>query len=232
MLGRGQGVPPPEEKRERERERESARAIAMTALPKTSTTDQCGPGCPTCADLRRAAVALVGSMGLEGITPVRLARVAGLPPDALAVHACGDVDACVASAYRKAVEGMQSRYAARLRAASTREEALRDATRDLLVYLARHPDVASFVSVEVRNGGRALMSLREELRRRSVANVRRELARFDGPAVAPELQVEMLIATMGHTIARHVATGETAKLPDALEPALAMAGACEPLPAG
>jgi len=155
----------------------------------------------------------------------------GLPAGGLAAHACGDVDECVAAAYREAVEGVQSRYAVRLRAASTRDEALQDATRDLLTYLARHPHVASFVSVEVLKGGRELMALREELRRRSVANVRRELARFDGPAVAPELQVEMRIATMGHTIARHVTTGETAKLPSALDPALAMAGACEPLPA-
>jgi DNA-binding transcriptional regulator YbjK len=222
MLGRGQGVPPKERKGE----------IAMTAFPTPSTTDRCGPGCPICADLRRAAVALVGAMGLEGVTPERLAQVAGLPAGALPTHACGDVDACVAAAYCEAIEGMQSRYAARLRAAATREEGLRDATGDLLAYLARHADVASFVSVEVLKGGRELLELRERLRRQSVENVRRELARFDGAAVAPTLQVEMLIGTMAHTIARHVATGETARLPDALDPALAMADACEPLPAG
>jgi hypothetical protein len=49
--------------------------------------------------------------------------------------------------------------------------------------------------------------------------------------VAPTLQVEMLVATMGHTIARHVSTGERARLSEALEPALALADACEPLPA-
>jgi hypothetical protein len=183
------------------------------------------------ADLRRAAVALIGSMGLAGVTLERLAHVAGLPEPARSVHACGELDACVAAAYQETVEGMQSRYAARLRTAATRDEGLRDATRDLLAYLARHSDVAAFVSIEVLNGGRELLELRERLRRQSVANVRRELARFDGPGTAPELQVEMLVATMGHTIARHVTTGQTAMLTGALEPALAMADACEPLPA-
>ena len=89
----------------------------------------------------------------------------------------------------------------------------------------------SFGAVEVLKGGRELLELREALRRRTVANVRRELARFDHGAVAPDLQIEMLVATMGHTIARHVEAGRTAELPDALEPALAMAGACVPLPA-
>jgi hypothetical protein len=203
----------------------------MTAFDSSPTTATCAPGCPDCADLRRAAVALIGSMGLAGVTPERLAQVAGLPEPALGVHACGDADACVAAAYEEAIAGLQSRYAARLRAAATREEGLRDATRDLLAHLARHPDVAAFVAVEVLGGNRELLELRERLRRQSVAGVRRELARFDGAAVAPALQVEMLVATMAHTIARRVTTGETARLPEALEPVLAMADACEPLPA-
>ena len=202
----------------------------MTAFEMPPLTGTCGPGCPTCADLRRAAVALIGSMGLDGVTPERVAHVAGLPEDVLALHACGDVDACVAAAYREATEGMQSRFAARLREATTRDQGLRDATRDLLAYLARHDDVAAFVVVEVLNGPRELLELREHLRQVSVASVRRELARFDGAAVAPELQVEMLLATMGHAISRQVATGQTATLPAALEPALTMAHACEPLP--
>jgi DNA-binding transcriptional regulator YbjK len=220
MLRGGQGVPLEETKG----------AFAMTAFEMPPTIGSCGPGCPTCADLRRAAVALIGRMGLEAVTPERLAQVAGMPEDVLALHACGDVDACVAAAYREAIEGMQSRFAARLRSAATRDSGLRDATRDLLVYLARHADVAAFVSIEVLNGPRELLELREHLRRGSVASVRRELARFDGAAVAPELQVEMLLATMSHAIARQVTTGQTGMLPEVLEPALTMAHACEPLP--
>ena len=60
--------------------------------------------------------------------------------------------------------------------------------------------------------------------------MRRELERFDGDAVASDLQIEMLCATMGHTIARHVTAGRTSELTGALEPALALASACEPLP--
>jgi hypothetical protein len=197
----------------------------MTALDSSRTSSICGPGCPTCADLRRAAVALVGSMGLADVTPARLAQVAAVPERALAAHVCGDVDACVAAAYKEAIEGMQSRYAARLRAAATREEALRDATRDLLAQLARRPAVAAFVTIEVLGGNRELLELRERLRRQSVANIRRELARFDGTAAAPELQVEMLVGTMTHAIARRVGSGETATLPDLLEPVLTLADA-------
>jgi hypothetical protein len=203
----------------------------MTAFDSSRRPSTCGPACPTCADLRRAAVALVGSMGLAGVTPERLAQVAALPERALAAHVCGDVDACVAAAYQETIEGMQSRYAARLRAAATRDEALRDATRDLLAQLARRPAVAAFVTIEVLGGNRELLELRERLRRQSVAIVRRELARFDGAGVAPELQVEMLLGTMAHAIARRVSSGETATLPDVLEPVLTLAGACEPLPA-
>jgi hypothetical protein len=202
----------------------------MTAFDSSRTSSICGPACPTCADLRRAAVALVGSMGLADVTPERLAQVAALPERALAAHVCGDVDACVAAAYQETIEGMQSRYAARLRAAATREEALRDATRDLLVQLAHRPAVAAFVTIEVLGGNRELLELRERLRRQSVASVRRELARFDG-AAAPELQVEMLVGTMTHAIARRVSSGETATLPDLLEPVLTLAEACEPLSA-
>jgi hypothetical protein len=203
----------------------------MTEFETDAAPGRCLPGCPTCADLRRAAVALVGSEGLEGATQERLGQVAGLEPGTLALHVCGDVHVCVRAAYEEAIEGLQARYAARLHRAATREEGLRDATADLLAYLARHGDVAAFVTVEVLKGGRELLELREELRRRSVANVRRELARFDGGAVASDLQIEMLVATMGHTIARHVDAGRTSELTGALEPALALARACEPLPA-
>jgi hypothetical protein len=204
----------------------------MTAFETPPVIRACGPGCPVCADVRRAAVALVGSLGLAGVTPERLAQVAGLPAEALAAHRCGEVDACVAAAYREAVEGMQSRFAARLRSAATREDGLRDATEDLLAYLARNSDLAALVAVEVLNGGRELLELRERLRRRSVENVRRELARLDGTAAPPAVQVEMLVATIGHAIARQVTTGQTALLPEMLEPALTLVHACEPLAAG
>jgi hypothetical protein len=197
----------------------------------TDAAGRCLPGCPTCAKLRRAAVALVGSLGLEGITAERLAQVSGLSPEIAAHHVCGSVDVVVPAAYVEAMDGLQARYAARLHRAATREQALRDATADLLAYLARHGDVAAFVTVEVRKGGRELQELREAMRRRSVANVRRGLARFDGDAVAPDLQIEMLVATMGVTIAQHIDAGRTADLPSAIEPALVMADACEPLPA-
>jgi DNA-binding transcriptional regulator YbjK len=203
----------------------------MTELDSPAAPGRCLPGCPTCADLRRAAVALVGSMGLEGVTDERLAQVAGLQPGASALHACGAVDVCVPAAYEELIEGMQARFAARLHRARTREEGLWAATDDLLRYLARHGDVAAFVTVEVLKGRRELRELREQLRRRTVANVRRELERFDGDAVASDLQIEMLVATMGHTIARHVDAGRTSELTGALEPALALARACEPLPA-
>jgi hypothetical protein len=210
--------------------REGKEAIAMTESVPEPTTG-CRAGCQTCADLRRAVVALAGSFGLEAVTGDRLAEVARIPAHALDAHACGAVDACVAAAYEEQIEGLQARFAARLRRGPTREDGLREATSDLLAYLARHPDVAAFVSVEVVKGGRELLELRERLRQRSVENVRRELARFDGAAVAPQLQIEMLVATMSHTIARHVHAGRTSELPDAIEPALAMASACEPLPA-
>lgn len=197
----------------------------MAAFDSSRTTSTCSPSCRACAELRRAAVALGGSMGLASITPGRLAEVAALPEPALAAHVCGDVDVCVAAAYQETIEGMQSRYAARLRAAATREDALRDATRDLLAHLARHPAVAAFVTIEVLGGNRELLELRERLRRQSVANIRRELARFDGAGVAPELQVEMIVGTMTHAIARRVSNGETATLPDLLEPVLTVADA-------
>jgi hypothetical protein len=219
MLARGRGVIGAEEG-----------TIAMTELETDDADGRCRPGCPICAGLRRAAVAVVGNLGLDGITAERLAQVCGLRPEAAARHACGSVDVVVAAAYVEAMEGLQARFAARLRRAATREQGLRDATADLLAYLARHGDVAAFVTVEVRHGHRELQKLREKMRLRSVANVRRELARFDGDAVAPDLQIEMLIATMGLIIARHVEAGRTAELPAALEPALALADACEPLP--
>jgi len=205
--------------------------MAGIDIQNTAPAGRYARECPTCADLRRAAVALVGGFGLEGATPERLAQVAGLPVEAAAMHAGGDVDAVIAAAYAEQVELLQARFAACLRRAPSRDEGLRDATADLLAYLARHADVAAFVTLEVLKGGRELLELRETLRLRTVANLRRELARFDHGAVASYLQIEMLVATMGHTIARHVEAGRTAELPAALEPALAMAGACAPLPA-
>ncbi len=203
----------------------------MTEPHRPAPSGRCLPGCPTCADLRRAAVALVASVGLDRVTDERLGQVAGLPPDTLADHVCGTVGVCVPAAYEEQMEGLQARFAAALHRAPTREEGLRAATADLLAYLARHGDVAAFVTVEILKGGRELLELREDLRRRSVANVRRELARFDGADVVPDLQIEMLVATMGQAIARHVNAGRTSELPEAIEPALALARACDPLPA-
>jgi hypothetical protein len=197
----------------------------MTAISTASITRRCGPGCPTCADLRRAAVGLTGGIGFAGVTSERLATFAELPVETLELHVCGDADACVTAAYRETIEGMQSRFAARLRAAATRDEALRDATADFLAYLARHPDVAAFLTAR---GDREMMALREELRRVSIRNLQRELTRFDGEAVTPELELQRLVATMGRTVARHVAARETQKLPDALDAALETAGACLP----
>jgi len=201
----------------------------MTAITRASITARCGPGCPTCADLRRAAVALAGRAGLAGVTSERLAQFAGLPRGTLGVHVCGDVEACLAAAYRETIAGMQSRYAARLRAAATLDAGLRDATADLLAYAARHPDVASFVTVEIPRGGGELAVLRERLHRQTIRNLREELGRFEG-AAAPEPQVELLIETMRQTIAHRVTTGETANLLDTLDAVLATAG--EPLVAG
>lgn len=195
------------------------------------TPDPCDAGCRACADLRRAAVALAGAMGLEGVTAERLAQVAGVDDAELAAHACGAVESCVAAAYEELHLDLQARYAAHLRAASTRNAGLRAATRDLLAHLARRPDIAAFVTLEVFKGGRELLELRERLRRGSVASVRRELVRFDGDAVASELQIEMLVAATGHIITRAVETGRTSTLLDVLEPVLALAPACEPMPA-
>jgi hypothetical protein len=203
----------------------------MSEFETDDAAGRCLPGCPTCADLRRAAVAVIGSLGLERLTAERLAHACGLRREIADRHVCGSVEVVVPAAYAEAMQGLQARYAARLHRAATREQALRDATADLLEYLARHGDVAAFVTVEVRKGGRELQELREAMRRQSVTNVRRGLARFDGDAVASDLQIEMLVATMGLTIARHVEAGRTADLPAALGPALAMADACEPLPA-
>lgn len=191
----------------------------------------CGPGCGVCADLRRAAIALAGAMGLEGVTAARLAQVAGVPEPELAAHACGTVDAAVAGAFEELHLRLQQRYAAMLRAAATRDAGLRAATHDLLCHLARRPDIAAFVALEVRKGGRDLLQLGEGLRRRAVASVRRELMRFDGAAVASELQIEMLVAATGHLIMREVELGHTSSLPEVLDSVLTLAPACEPMPA-
>jgi hypothetical protein len=145
----------------------------MTDFESPMPDGRCLPGCPTCADLRRAAVALVASVGLEGSTCERLGQVAGLSSDALDAHACGDVDVCVRAAYAETMEGLQARFAARLHRAATREEGLRAATADLLDYLARHGDVAAFVTVEVLKGGRDLLELRLRPRLSTVLSFRR-----------------------------------------------------------
>ena len=199
----------------------------MNAISRASIAERCGPGCPTCADLRRAAVALSASAGLDGVTPEGLAEVSGLRPERLGVHDCGAADTCLAAAYRETIEGMLSRYTACLQAAPTRGAGVRDATADLLAYLARHPDVASFVTVEAPKGGPRLAALREGLRRRSVGRLAEELARFDGVDVASERQLEQLVETMERTVARYVTAGEAAKLPGALDAVLATVG--EPL---
>ena len=204
----------------------------MSAITAASITRRCGPGCPTCADLSRAVIALADREGMAGVTPERLARFAGLPVERLDLHVCGKVEACVADAYGETMEGLQSRYAAQMRAAATRDEALRDATADLFAYLARHPAVASFVAVEVFRGGPELLELREELRRRSVRELARELGRFDGDGSAPEIQGETIVAAIGQTVARHVATGQTRRLPDAVAGVLATGGARESQRAG
>jgi hypothetical protein len=199
--------------------------------PESSAGGRCVPHCATCARLRRAAVALAGSGGLEGLAPEAIARAARLPASALEAHACGDVGVCVRTAYQELVEALQVRFAACMRAADTSEDGLRDATADLLAYLGDHPNVAAFLTTEVLKGDRAVHALRERMRLQSVANVRRELARFAGGAAVPELQIEMFLATMGQTIAQHVNRGHTADLAEAIEPALALADACAPLPA-
>lgn len=176
------------------------------------------PDCPTCAHLRAAAIAIVGSEGLTALTFERICRQAGLTVDQVDAH-YPTAFACLHDAYDALARSIQDDFARVFAAEPAWGEALRLAAHNLLGRMANQPHEARFYFVEVLRGDHELLRRREAARCRLIALFERELSRRRGDVPRSRMQVELLIGSAFQAIAAAVERDGPDELP-ALGPEL------------
>ena len=178
----------------------------------------CHPDCETCAQIRDAAVELVGAEEIEQVTHERLAARTGLCIDEIAEH-YHDAGTCLYEAYEEVSYGIYQDFQRSFAAEQGWRRALMLGSHTLLTRLAARPAEARLCFVEILRGDHELLRRRNQARRRLVDLFVVELGRRRDDPEQYRMQLELLIGAAFQAIAAAVATGDLAELPG-LEPEL------------
>lgn len=178
----------------------------------------CKQACPACAQLRCAALELVGEDGIEALTLERLSSRAGLSPKEVGAH-YPSAEACLYETYEEVSRSVLADFAAAFATERGWRRALTAGARSLLERMAAHPAEARLCFQEILRGDHELLRRREAARQRMIDLFVDELRRRVGEEDVPRTQIELLIGAGFQAIAAAVAEGRVAELP-ALVPEL------------
>jgi AcrR family transcriptional regulator len=188
----------------------------------------CKQGCPTCAELRGAALQIVGGEGIEAMTLERLSSEAGLSLDEVVPH-YPSASACLYETYEEVSRGVLADFAATFAAEMGWRHALTAAARKLLERMAARPAEARLCFQEILRGDHELLRRRDAARQRMVDLFVRELRRRLGDNEVPRIQLELLIGAGFQAIAAAVEEDRLSELPELLAELTSRAYVFEPV---
>jgi hypothetical protein len=187
----------------------------------------CKQKCPNCAELRRAAVEIVGRGGIAAVSIERLADATRLTEDEVGAH-YPSAAACLCDAYDEVSRSVLKDFAAAFAIERDWRGALTGAARGLLERMAARPAEARLCFQEVLRGDHELLRLRDAARRRMLDLFVSELRRRTGDQRVSTVQLELLIGAGFQAIAAAVAEDRVADLPTMLAELTSRAYVFEP----
>ena len=187
----------------------------------------CKQSCSTCAELRAAALEIVGSGGIEALTIESLASAASLSPDQVRRH-YPSAPVCLSETYEEVSRSVLDDFKAAFKAERGWREALTAGARTLLERMAAHPAEARLCFQEILRADHELLRRRDAARKRMIDLFVRELRRRHGDGPVLRTQLELLIGAGFQAIAVAVAEDRVAQLPDLLPELTSRAYVFEP----
>ena len=179
---------------------------------QTQESVRCEPGCPGCARVEDAALAIIGRDGSEALSHEGLELQAGLPPGEAARH-YPTVEACLLRTCDRVCRELRAEFESAFSLGTSWGSSLALAHRRVLARLATHPAEASLCFVEPLRGDRELRRRRDRRRRAIVDFLTEQRLHFGRGAVMSKLQIELLVGAAFHEVATMVEAGRTAELP-------------------
>ena len=170
----------------------------------------CQPGCRFCERLRAAALELVGSGGLEGLTLHTLSERAGCTVEEVRDHYATEWE-CLWATYDEVSFGLFLELASGFAEPGSWESAVARALRRLLARLAANPAEARLCFVEALRGDRRLRGHYAKTRL-SVVELFANEHRRRGRRGESELQIELLVGAAVQAIAGAVVGGRVREL--------------------
>jgi hypothetical protein len=175
-------------------------------------TTSCVPACPTCADLRKAALTIVGDEAIDALTDVRLAAEGGLSVEELKRH-YATAALCLYQTYDEVALSIYRDFERCFAAERGWRDGLRLAASTLLGRMAARPAEARLCFAEILRGDCELLRHREASRRRLHDLFMRELGkRCEQPGLFA-IQLELLIGAEFQAIAAAVGEDHISQLP-------------------
>lgn len=188
------------------------RVEARIAAEVRTATGSCMSACATCAQLRAAALVIIGENGIDGLTHDRLAEQASLSAEQTRQH-YPYLSECLYETYEEVSNSIYDVFARCLAAEPRWRSALALAGRTLLERMAANPAEARLCFVDILRGDHELLRRREAARRRLVDLFVAELGRRRGEPEQFRVQLELLIGAGFQAIAAAVAAGAIDELP-------------------
>jgi AcrR family transcriptional regulator len=162
----------------------------------------CFSDCPTCRRLRKAAVELAVTDGIDAATSDAIAHLAEVPPERALEHYPTAED-CLAAAYDEGALRLRRVSVRALRGSGSWQERLRAMLDAAIEEFRMQPGLARFCMVEVsRSDDPVLRASHLAARERLAAILSEECGVED--ADLPGLRFEMLVGAAHHLVSEHL----------------------------
>jgi hypothetical protein len=171
----------------------------------------CKPGCPTCAKLADAALAIIAKAGTEALSHEALELEVGLRHGEAIQHYT-TVDSCVLALYDRVCGELLAEFASAFSVGNSWDSALAHAQRRVQSRLAKHPGEARLCFVEPLRGNREFRRRRDLRRQWLVAFLTEQRRRLEPGATTSRIQIELLVGAAFQQIVTMVEAGRAAEL--------------------
>lgn len=202
----------------------------MFRLFRNAAAPACGRDCVTCERLRAAVPAAVSQRGINAVDIEDLAEAARLRDSEVRKHLAGDILGVLGGAYLESAGGLQRGFHAAYREAATPRAGVESSIRWLLGTLANDPERAMFSYVEIVQGAKPLLQLREQIRRSSAGLWAVQYETNHPRSWLPPSHFEMVNNAAIAIIVDHARRGTTDRLPDHFETVMTLFESGAPLP--
>jgi AcrR family transcriptional regulator len=188
------------------------------------------PGCPTCREMREAAIELAARDGIDAVTMTAIKDELGTQ-HATAKRHYSSAEECLVAAYEEAAGDFFDAFANAFTAARSWPERLHRSADAVMALVRSRPQAARFCVVEVtRSSSGALRQRDIVMRGRYVAVLTDQYEREIGDDELPALRFEVMIGAGRHAVGRGLETGRVAAR-DVDRELHELIGTFEPVPA-